>query len=268
MKKVTVFFLIIIILPLLYASLPLRKVFPQIDNKYFEMFKEGTTFSGSTLEDGIMHIIPKGTLIYGCADESSKRTNSFSVCISSFIPFDEALKEMTDEQQMLKLFNIVTAMSGQKGITYISKTAGNKRKVLIEDSYCISDLDNKKSKINDPVFTYLPENYSLFTYQKDNRFSGNTFTVDYKTTSDEILMKINNHTPMKFMGITCVPKEQLSMYISVYRVDEGVVISCIAEIFDKKPTVNLLFYTVDLQDSFTRRILGIKDWFADSISNT
>ena len=229
------------------------------------MTDDGMSLSNSTLDDGILHLVPLGSLIMERAIVATGEENSFTVALTGFTAYPQSWSNLSQEERMVKLLNMMTAVSKQEGAIYISRTAGNKPKVLLEKSYCISDLSKSGSRIDDPVFDSVPRSLTLYAYQKDNRFGGNTFTIEYTCTDCEILMKITNHTAMKFMGITCVPEGKLSMYIDAYCTEEGLVISGLATVYDRKPTVSLLVYTVDIAESFKRRIMGLKDKYVEKI---
>jgi len=248
----------------LYAA-SLASVFPNMGAEYIGMLKQGTTLSNSTLDGGISHIVPSGSLIAGRAEEAGTEENSFSVAITAFAPYPESFDSMSQEERMLVLLNILTSVSTQKGTTYISRTAGNKSRILIEESYCIQDPSSPNARIDDPVFTSLPDSLVLYSYQKDNRFGGNTFVLDYTVSENEIFMKVTNHTDMKFLGISCVKPQKLSMFIDVFCTDDGLVVSCLATVYDRNPTITILFYTVDIENSFKRRIIGLKDWFIEEL---
>lgn len=230
-----------------------------------EMVNDSITLNDSTLNDGIVKLAPLNSMAYQRAVAAEKEKNSFSVGIVSFVKYPSDWEELSTEEKQLRVFNIMTSVSTQKGITYISKTAGYKEKTLMEDSYCISNPDKKNSKIPDPHFESVPSSYSMYSFQKDNRFGGNVFSLNYANSDKEVFLSISNTTAMKFMGISCVPKEKLSMFIDTYLTEEGIVVFSMATIYDKKPEVKLVVYTVDLEDSFQRRIVGFKDWFFESI---
>lgn len=263
-KTVTTIILILAVLCSVFAAKTVRQLLPQI-GEYAELLKEGQTLSNSTLADGILHIVPAGSLIQKRAQEATQEENSFTVGIVALAPYPEKWNGMSEKEKMVALMNIITAVSRQKGITYISRTAGYKPKTLIEESYCISDPVDPKSRIDDPVFTELPSSFTQYSYQKDNRFGGNTFVLDYNCTDTEVLLKITNHTKMKFGPVTCVEEGKLSMYIDAHLTREGVLVSCLATVYDRKPTIRVLFYTVDIEQSFTRRITGLKDWFVEEL---
>jgi len=265
MKKVfATAILVSAVLCSVFAAQTVKQLLPRIGD-YTNLLLEGQTLSNSTLADGIMHIVPQNSLIYKRAEQAAAEDNSFTVGIVALAPYPEGWKDMSDGEKAVAIFNIMTAVSRQKGITYISRTAGYKPKTLIEESFCISDPDNSKSRIDDPSFTEVPAEYTQFSYQKDNRFGGNTFILDYNCTEQEIFLKITNHTDMKYGFVNCVAAGKLSMFIDAHLAEEGVLVSCLATVYDRKPTVRVLFYTVDIEESFRRRITGLKDWFVDEL---
>lgn len=267
MKKFLLIFLTLVLS--LFSAFALESVydvFPLLSDSEIKLLIEnGETLENSTLQDGIIQLAPKGTKAYEQAKEASELDNSFSVGVVSLVAYPDDWKDLSLEEKQLKVFNIMTKVSTQQGITYISRMAGYTEKTLIEESYCISDPDKKNSKIQDPVFRYVPGLYSMHSYQKDNRFGGNVFKLDYTNTEDEVFLSIVNKTAMKFMGVSCVLKGKLAMYIDTYLTEEGIVVFSMATIVDKKPQIKLVVYTVDLEESFQRRINGFKNWFISSV---
>ena len=189
-----------------------------------------------------------------------------SVSIEDKVAYPQSWTCLSKEERNLKLINILTNISSQKGVQYISRMAGYKPKTLFEDSYCISNLDKAKSRIDDPVFTQVPDSYTLYAYQKDNRFGGNTFTLDYTVTDDGIKLSIVNHTAMKFAGYTCVKPEKLTMTLEVIHNENDMTVKGYAFAPDQKAKINLLVYTVEIDSSFERRITALKNWFVDQFS--
>ncbi|MCR4675737.1 MAG: hypothetical protein K5634_00730 [Sphaerochaetaceae bacterium] len=269
MKKiVSVLILAAVLCSFAFAS-SVYSVFPNVDRQYIDLLVEGTNLNNTTLEGGtIYQLAPQGTLAYQRAKEAEQEENSFSIITTSFIAYPENWKKMSFEEKRLCLFNILTSISTQEGITYISRTAGGKPKTLFSESFVVTDPKNKKSRTEDPVFTEVPSSYVLYSYQNDSRFGGNFYEVDYTSEGSEVFMKINNLSAMKFMGVTCVKEKGLSLYMDVLLCDEGIVVCSMATVYDQKPTIGLLFYTVDLQSSFQRRLDALKVWFFTAVENT
>lgn len=277
MRKKTAFFSILIVL--CFACLPVFaqdsetssvvELFPQIGSEYTDLLLDGYSLSSTTLDGGmISHLAPAGSVAHEIAVAAEGEENSFSMIGTAFYAYPERWKGMGYEEKRLALINILTAISTQEGIEYISRTAGNKPKTLFSESYLVSEPENKKSRIEDPVYTEVPQSISLSSYQKDNRFGGNFYALDYTINGNEVFLRINNITAMKFMGVKCVEKNGLYLYMDVILCDEGLLVCSMATVYDQKPTVNLLFYTVDLESSFTRRLNALKDWFIASVENT
>ena len=153
-----------------------------------------------------------------------------------------------------------------KGLTYISHLAGDKETKLFLESYLISNPDKKNSRIDDPVSTEVPESFSCYCYQKDNRFGKNVYTIDYTIKDGDFLMEITNYTAMKYLGFTCVEEGALHMYLEVIETDEGFVLFTMAIAHDREPEVKVLFITVDLPSAFMRRITALKDWFTKRVN--
>lgn len=246
-----------------------RDLFPSVDSQYIDLLLNGYNMNSTTLEGGVIsHLAPAGSVAHEKALEAEKEENAFSMIGTSFFAYPENWEKMSYEEKRLTLVNILTSISTQEGITYISRTAGGKPKTLFSESFLVSEAENKKSKIDDPVYTEVPESISLCSYQKDNRFGGNFYSLDYTIKDEEVFLKINNITAMKFMGVKCVDVNGLYLYMDVVLCDEGILVCSMATVYDQKPTVNLVFYTVDLESSFTRRLNALKDWFVASVENT
>ena len=257
--------LVLLLICPVFSLSEVKQVFPFVAQEYVQSLTEGENLCGSTLNGGIKHLFPYTSAVYARADAAEHEDNSFSVSVTGYTPYPDSWKDLTQEERMLKLCTLMTAMSMQKGATYISRTAGYKKRVLLEESYTITDPDDKNSRTDDPVFTRVPDFFTMYAYQKDNRFGGNTFEIEYAFSDNEVLMKIINHTPMKFMGVTCVEEGNLSMYLDAFCTEEGIVISGLATIYNRKPTVSILFYKIDIEESFQRRIMGLKDKFIENI---
>lgn len=274
-KKIVVLFVLLSLLFCLPVfaeegkTASVKELFPQVDSEYIDLLFEGYSLSSTTIDGGVIsHLAPFGSVAYKKAVEAEAEENSFSMIGTAFYAYPEKWQEMNYEEKRLALVNILTAISTQKGIEYISRTAGNKPKTLFSESYLVSEPENKKSKIEDPVYTEVPESISLFSYQKDNRFGGNFYSLDYTINGNEVFLRINNITAMKFMGVKCVDTNGLYLYMDVILCDEGLLVCSMATVYDQKPTVSLVFYTVDLESSFTRRLNALKDWFFASVENT
>ena len=76
---------------------------------------------------------------------------------------------------------------------------------------------------------------------------------------------MKNSSELKFMGIGIVAPGKVSMSLDMILTDEGILISGLASVKDKTPKINLLVYTIDLEESIMNRVVAIKNWFFDMI---
>lgn len=268
MKRLSLLlFLLLIFSTMLFAAPTLSSLFPSFTETQLDNLRNGKVFEAYTnKKQKIADISPLGSLGKNTALIGDRLYKGFSVAALSFIPFPENYMNMTEQERRVTLYNLIRSISTQKGITYISHLAGEKETKLFLDSYMISNPDDKSSKIKDPVSTEVPESFSCYCYQKDNRFGKNVYSVEYKIKDSDFLMEITNYNTMKYMGFTCVEKGALKMYLEVIETDEGFVLYTMAIVADRDPQVKVLFITVDLPSAFMRRITALKEWFTKRVN--
>ena len=266
MKRFCSIVIAIFVCTTLFASTSLEELFPSFSEQQISQLREGAVFEAYTDEgDSIAAISPLGSFGRNIALVGDRIYNGFALAGLSFIPFPEKYKTMDESERKVELFNLLRSISTQKGIKYISHLAGEKPVVLFEDSYMISNPDDKKSRIADPISDSVPEEYSCYSYQKDNRFGKNVYSIKYSINGGDFLMDITNYTAMKYMGFSCVEKGTLHMYLEVIETDEGFVLYTVATVYGREPQVKVLFITVDLPSAFMRRITALKEWFEKRI---
>ena len=127
--------------------------------------------------------------------------------------------------------------------------------------------DEKKLRIINTLL-YAPDSYSyeIAAYLKDNIFGGNTYTVNYEITSDEIFMTITNVSKLKFFFFTAVNEGELDLCVDVLMTKEGIAIFGLATVRDADEYVKTPVTDVHLPSAFTRRITSLKDWFVEEIN--
>lgn len=187
--------------------------------------------------------------------------------ITASLDYPQEMSELSLEEKQLVLMDILTNISTQKGITYISKTAGYEPRTLILNASVIENIRNYNSKIDDPVITELTDKLSLNIFQEDNRFGKNTFTADYELTDNGVKMTINNYSPMSYLGITCVKANALTMVLEASCNENAIDVSASATVKNQKAKIKLLVYTIDIEDSFTRRITALKEWLEGQLNS-
>lgn len=251
------------------STLPtLLDLFPNFTEAQFESLKNGEILDASTSSgEKISDITPQNTQATALATKADNLESGFAVSSVSFIPYPENFAKLSAEEREVTLYNILRSYSTQKGLIYISYTAGNKPTTLFKDSYLISDPNDKNSKMPDPVSTKVPERYSCYAYQKDNRFGGNVYLVDYTIKNGDFLMDVSNYTGLKYMGFSCLDKNALHMYLEVIEAEEGFVLFTHVAVKDQEPAVKVLFITVNLPSAFLRRTTALTNWFTDRVNS-
>ncbi|MFA6855966.1 MAG: DUF6675 family protein [Treponema sp.] len=213
----------------------------------------------------ITRFAPAGSLIGKKLAAAPAGVNGFAVASVSVVPYPDSWNKMSSEERLLALYNTLSRISTQKGITYISRRAGYKPKVLFDQSYYISSPDDVKTVLPDPAASVLPPAEKRWVYQNDTSFGGTVYQYTYTTGSNEILLELTNHTPMKYHGITCLKENELSMYVSVYPAADGIILDSAAVITGHKTHVKILFLDVDLSDSFRRRTEALHTWYKEQL---
>ncbi len=267
MKRSVTVLLMILACVCAWALPTLSDLFPNFTEAQMEKLLSGGTIEALTSKGkSVAALAPAGSQGYDLAVKSDNLESGFAIAGVSYVPYPDNFLGITEKDREVVIYNIIRSISTQKGITYISHLAGEKPVTLFEDSYLISNPDKTSSKIADPVSTEVPESYSCYSYQKDNRFGKNVYTVNYTIKNGDFLMDISNYTKMKYMGFSCVPVGDLHMDLEIIECEEGFVLYTLATVYDRKPQVQILFITVDLPSAFMRRITAIKDWFVDRVN--
>lgn len=265
-KKIILIALVFALCLPLWAFSPMRTVMARMNDQQIEMLLSGDYEEASTIfEQSTGAIMPENTIMQDLAFRTENLENAFSVALSSFVPYPDSMKDMTEQQKYLSVFNMAQAISTIKGITYLSHRSGDKPEVLFSDAYLVVDKNNKK-KTSDPVSDSVTQQFTRYAWLKDSRFGGNLYQINYYCYYDEIFLEICNVNPIKYMGFKCLDANALRLYLDAELTEEGVIVSGLAVIYNQEPSVRVLFTTVDLPSAFMKRICSLKDWFCGKIT--
>lgn len=264
MKRVLFVCLFALMMVTAFAAVSLEGVLPSLPSSEMKALMVGEVVKKSSVSEDITVLAPKDCLIWNPIEEALSMKKGFSISIGSLIPYPEEWKTLSQEEKFLAMYNAALRVSTQKGITYISHRAGDKEKLLFEDSSMLGSPD-KKDRIPDPVVSSIPENETYYALQDDTSFGKNVYRLNYQTRQDELYLSITNADDLSFMGINCVAAEKVKMFLDIIPVEEGIYVYGMASVRDKSPKLNLLVYKVDLELSFFNRIVALRDWYAASI---
>ena len=240
--------------------------FPSFTEDERSILLSGEILKGTSVSDDIMSFIPSGSIITDTANEVLSYDKGFVVAVDMLIPYPDKMKEMNEEDMLLYLYNNALKVSTMKGIEYVSHRSGDKLKVLFNDAYMLSS-DDIKDRIDDPQVVSVPEYAEHYVYMKDTSFGKNVYRIEYKVKGEEIALEMRNSSELKFMGIGLVAPGKVAMSIDMMLTDEGVLFSGVASVKDKEPKLNLLVYTIDLEESIMNRVIAIKDWYVRLIGD-
>lgn len=262
------------ILFLLFSSMTLvadadtlRVLFPDLSENEYQNLLQGNMIDGRTIGgSSISKYFIAGTEAARHAEIAQKAENGFSIAALSYIPYGPKLKAMDAKTRQLAIFNTIRSISTQEGITYISYRAGNVPKVLIERSSYMADDRNLNNLLEDPVATVFPYSDTRYVYQRDSSFGGNRYIHTYTNTDTEIFVEIKNINALRVFAIfTAVPREQLTINMATYQLEDGLLLSALTTIVDRDPEVRVLGISVDLPSAFRRRITALQNWFIDQL---
>lgn len=235
------------------------------ESQIHSLLSSQTLEADTTIGDSTSRLFPDGTIIKDLAQRTENLDGTFSEALTTFVEYPASMKEESDSQKFVDVFNMAQSISTIKGITYLSHSSGYKPEVLFTDSYFVESKTNRK-KIADPVSETVPEQITRYVWLKDNRFGGNLYEVNYYCYNSEIFLEISNVNAMKYMGFKVLESNSLHLYLDALLTDEGVLVSGLAVIYNQKPQVKVLVVTVDLPSAFMKRIDSLKNWFCEKIA--
>lgn len=265
MKRIMILLLVLfIVLPSAF-SVSLKELYPNMDAEKYEALLSGEVLNDSTANGDIRYMIPQGAMITETSEEIFSYEKGFAVAVTALAPYPEKFRGFSQDEILLLLFNYGQELSSLEGITYISHRSGDKPKVLFEEASVLLSPD-KKDKTEDPRDESLPEYSERYVYLKDTSFGKNVYRADIRSKNDGISMEMRNSDELKFMGIGIVAEGKVTMLLEITLVDEGVLLTAVGAVKDKNPTMNILFYKVDLELSFLNRITALKDWYLEKLN--
>ena len=260
MKRSLLFFFILFFVVVSVFSVSVRELLPNMNEEKMNSLISGEVVSDSSANGDICYLIPKDALITSTANVVFSYEKGFAVGATTLIPYPEKFEGMNKDELILSLYNYGQSLSTLEGIKYISHRAGDKPKVLFEEASTLSSSD-MKDKTDDWWFDSIPEYCERYVYLKDTSFGKNVYRIEYKVKGKEIALEMRNSSELKFMGIGLVAPGKVAMSIDMMLTDEGVLFSGVASVKDKEPKLNLLVYTIDLEESIMNRVIAIKDWY-------
>ena len=141
-----------------------------------------------------------------------------------------------------------------KGIPYYSVTRG-RNQVLFLQSYAISS-DSRPVKIADPVFTTIPRDDDLFTFQEDNSFGKNTYREHFWFRDDRLLVKMENLSTISFMLVPIIRPHNLVTQIILIPAGKDLVFYGVAYLHTGMPIGD----PTSREQSLKNRLVAMASW--------
>lgn len=160
---------------------------------------------------------------------------------------------------LISIYNVLSSISTLEGILYFSESRKRMR-TLFTKSYVVESSESEV-KIDDPLFTVLPSRSEIDVIQEDLTFGKNRYRITYQCSGKEIVMKIENTTPLKYLIFPDVRPSQFVTYIVVIPEKHRILfygISCIHS------AIFLKFFKGRLQESLYNRLKALYLWFVAS----
>lgn len=208
----------------------------------------------------ILSLVPEDSALRDFLADAPSGKKGFALASVSFVPCPGDFSNMEESEKMRALYNAIGSVSTQKGITYISRRAGYKPKVLFDESYLIESPESADVPLPDLRAEEVPESIVLFAFQKDSSFGGNVYRYEFQNGAREICARVTNLTAMKYHGVTCLKPEELTMFVAARPAEGGVIVNSAAIVRGHKTKVTVLVAKVDLSDSFRRRTGALHGW--------
>ncbi len=260
----SVLLLLVLVFSQVFAE-TIEKAVPTLTEAQVQQLLLGEMVRGRSFNEDVLLLVPQDSIAYEHLKGALEKPDSFSVVSLIFVPYPASMKQMSPQERQLHIFNTMRAISTQEGITYISHRAGNKPRELIEKSWYL-ETPRSRSGMPDPVSRFVPRTAEYYVFQRDSSFGSNVYSHAYETTESEIFVKVKNLETMRVFSIfKAVDKEMLEIAMSTTQLDDGLLLSAMATIEGRDPTVRILGITVDLPSAFTRRTTALGEWFVDRL---
>lgn len=247
----------------------LSESLPNITGEECKKLQDGEIIAHVNDEAVVSNYAIKGTKLHKIvSNDLPSQKNGFAVSSVSFVSYPESWKKLSFDERLLLLYNAMSRVSRQKGITYISRRAGYKPKVLFSESHYIETANKKSAPLQDPVSKKLPKNETRFVFQEDTSFGGNVYEQKWETGMDEIFVAVTNLTAMRYHGITALKEREQTISVSASLLSDGILISSSAVIRKHKKTMTVFVVKLDLADSFMRRVASVHEWLKAQIEKS
>jgi hypothetical protein len=229
-----------------------------IDPESMQKLRAGSSVSSSVSSDGVLRLVPAITTQGSIAADVSALHPTVGVEMLRLIPnLDE---QMDSPEGWLKIYNAMHAVSSMRGITYYSRSRG-RMEVLFSKSYAVASASSLV-QIADPVFTEIPEDDIIYTWQEDKSFGGNPYQESFQYRTDHLVAKIENLATISLFILPLVTPHNLVSHVVVIPVDKDLLFYGVACLRTAMPIGD----RHNREESLANRLIAMADWLKGRLS--
>jgi len=217
-----------------------------------EKLRAGKTLFASIPANGELSLVPAISTKDVLAADVRDRKPSIGVEMTSLIA--GLPQQMDTKEGWLLLYNSLHAVSTMKGITYYSVTRGTTH-VLFTNSYVI-DSAEKKNRLDDPIFSEIPSDNIVLTFQDDTSFGGNVYEESFSYRDDHLLVKMDNLTTISFLFFPIIQPRNLVSRVALIPSGNDVVFYGLSYLNTGFPMGD----HTSREDSLKNRLVAMENW--------
>jgi len=195
----------------------------------------------------VLNTLPVDSMIEQAVGMAPLDAKNFMIVKKDVIPYPASWASLTPAEKQLKLFNILSRISTQSGISFKYKESGLMTNEIITDSYYTNsfgesenetenaknghakrteavekqnknhheedyedeteDDSEEEQQLADPVCTALPERVERFAEQDDTLFGDQAYRHIFTNTENETLLTATNFKSLKYFGMFTCAKK-------------------------------------------------------------
>jgi hypothetical protein len=229
-----------------------------VDPESLQKLRAGSSVSSSVASEGELRLVPAITTKASIAADVRALRPTVGVEMLRLIP--DLAEQMYSPEGWLRIYNALHAVSSMRGITYYSVSRG-KMEVLFSKSYAISSASTP-TQIADPVFTEIPQDDVLYTWQEDRSFGGIPYLESFQYRTDHLAAKIENLSTISLFIFPLVTPHNLVSHVVVIPVDKDLLFYGVACLRTAMPIGD----RHSREESLENRLVAMADWLKGRLS--
>ncbi len=186
-----------------------------------------------------------------------------TITVETLFLFSKENTDFESDENHLKIFNSLRAISTLTGIEYYSASRGHMRTFYYDA--CIIDSPESNIRLPDPVADRIPDYDKQIIYTRDSSLGKNLFDVTYLYYTDYFAMMMQNRSKIWKLFIPLVDPGELRTYVLIVPGDNYVLFYGISLI----KTINPFGIAESKgQNSLYNRLVAFFNWFKNNFDDT